>query len=601
MCTYRYNRLLIGALGAIALTSVSGLAAAQGLALDRFTPAPAGDRMFGVESPYVAGHLTPHVMLLGEYARDPLVLRSETSSASSGAVVSDQFFLHLNGSLALWNRLNVNVDVPVAMAQGGDSPGLQGQRMASPSGVAFGDLRAGLRLRLFGDYADAFQLSLGGYMWFPTGASNSYVSDGTVRGRPELIVGGHTDRFVWSMSFGPEIRGSQQFGQVHQGTMLAFGYGMGVLLGEDRQFQIGPELTVSTTATNVSKRSSNAELLLGARYRFLHDLEAGVAAGPGLGSGIGTPEVRALAMLAYTPEQKPSDRDRDGIVDASDACPDEAGVASEDPTKHGCPLPKDTDKDGIVDPSDACPSEAGVASEDPKKHGCPLPKDMDKDGIVDAEDACPSEAGVASDDPKKHGCPLPADRDADGIPDAVDACPDLKGVADPDPGKNGCPPDTDGDSIRDDKDACPNEKGPADPDPEKNGCPKAVRVTAGEIVILQQVQFDTGKATIKPVSDALLTEVAEVLAQHLEITQLEVQGHTDNVGFAKFNKTLSQKRAEAVVAALVKRGIANSRLAAQGFGQEAPVADNKTADGRQKNRRVQFKIVSKAQQDSTGK
>jgi outer membrane protein OmpA-like peptidoglycan-associated protein len=596
MRAQRLFRLLVGALGAVVTISTGGVAAAQGLALDRFTPAPAGDRMFGVESPYVAGHLTPHVMLLGEYAHNPLVLRSERSGTSPGSVVSDQFFLHLNGSLALWDRLNVNVDVPVALAQGGDSPGRPGQGVASPSGAAFGDVRAGLRFRLFGDYFDAFQLSLGGYVWFPTGASGSFVSDGTVRGRPELIAGGRTDRFVWSMSFGPEIRGSQQFVQVNQGTMLTFGYGLGLLLGADRQLQIGPELTVSTTATNISKRSSNAELLLGARYRFLGDFEAGAAAGPGLGSGIGTPDVRALAMLAYTPKQAPQDRDRDGIVDAEDACPDKAGVASEDPKKHGCPLPKDSDKDGIVDPEDACPSEAGVASEDPKKHGCPPPKDTDKDGIVDPEDACPSEAGVPSEDPKKHGCPLPADRDNDGIADESDACPDLKGVADPDPEKNGCPPDTDGDSIRDDKDACPNEKGPADPDPEKNGCPTAVRVTAGEIVILQQVQFDTAKATIKAASDGLLTEVAEVLNQHPELTRIQVQGHTDNVGFAKFNKTLSHKRAEAVMAALVKRGVAESRLAAEGFGQEAPIADNKSADGRQKNRRVQFKILEKAAQ-----
>ena len=108
------------------------------------------------------------------------------------------------------------------------------------------------------------------------------------------------------------------------------------------------------------------------------------------------------------------------------------------------------------------------------------------------------------------------------------------------------------------------------------------------------MQFDTGKSTIKKVSDPLLDEVASVLQQHPEITKIEVQGHTDNQGKAASNKTLSQARSEAVVTALVKRGIDKTRLTAKGFGQEKPIAPNETAEGRQKNRRVQFAITEKA-------
>ena len=79
--------------------------------------------------------------------------------------------------------------------------------------------------------------------------------------------------------------------------------------------------------------------------------------------------------------------------------------------------------------------------------------------------------------------------------------------------------------MRDDHDACPLEKGAPDPDPKQNGCPKAVRVTQGEIVILQQVQFDTAKATIKPVSNALLEEVALLLLKGLSHKEIaEVRG-----------------------------------------------------------------------------
>ena len=160
--------------------------------------------------------------------------------------------------------------------------------------------------------------------------------------------------------------------------------------------------------------------------------------------------------------------------------------------------------------------------------------------------------------------------------------------------------DTDGDGIMDDVDACPNEKGPADPDPKKNGCPRSVRVTENEIFILEQVQFDTAKATIKKVSDGLLDEVAGVLKEHPEIKRLEVQGHTDNTGSKNGNKVLSQQRADAVMKAMIKRGILAVRLTAKGYGQEVPVGDNSTDEGRQKNRRVQFTILEKGPNGARG-
>jgi OOP family OmpA-OmpF porin len=600
-------RVLGAALPAAAIAAATTTAAAQtttatnqSLALDRFTPAPAGDRMFGVESPFVAGDLTPHIMLLADYAHDPLVLRTVSTNASDGAVVSSQLFFHLNGSLALWNRLNVNLDVPVALFQaGGATAG--GDTFPAPSKVQFGDLRLGLRVRLFGEYWDPFQIAIGGYVWFPTGAkgsstNDSYVSDGTFRGRPEAIIGGHTDRIVYSGSLGFDIRGGQSFPQggtgftsVSQGTMFDFGAGLGFLFLDSRHLQIGPELYGGLTLSNVQKRTTNAELLLDVRYRIISPLEIAVGAGPGLSSGIGTPDFRGVLSLAYTPEPQ-RDRDHDGILDKDDACPDVPGVPDPDPKKNGCPKPLDRDGDGIPDVDDACPDVPGVASPDPKKNGCPIPPDRDHDGIPDAEDACPDVPGVADPDPKKNGCP--PDRDGDGIPDAEDACPDVPGVRTDDPKTNGCPLDSDGDGIPDSEDACPFEKGPRDPDPKKNGCPR-VHVTEAEVVILEQVQFDTGKATIKHASDGLLDEVAGVLKGHPELLKLEVQGHTDSRGSRPMNKRLSQDRADAVMKALFGRGIEKKRLTAKGYGPDVPIGDNNTDEGRQKNRRVQFTIVEK--------
>ena len=102
-----------------------------------------------------------------------------------------------------------------------------------------------------------------------------------------------------------------------------------------------------------------------------------------------------------------------------------------------------------------------------------------------------------------------------------------------------------------------------------------------------QINFDTGKSTIKPESQSIVDQIVQLLKSNADL-KLRVEGHTDNVGDAKANKALSESRAKAVVAALTGKGIAASRLKAAGFGQEKPIADNATEEGRAKNRRVEL-------------
>jgi OOP family OmpA-OmpF porin len=579
---------------------------AQNLPLDRFEPAPAGDRQFGVPSPIIWGEATPRFHVLADYAHNPLVLRKLTTNGSAGTVVSNQLFLHLNVSLALVDALGIDVNVPVAIAQAGGSPTVAGQAFASPNKAQLGDLRGGLRFRIVGATDDAFQAAIGGYVWAPTGSTSggsSYVTGGEVRGMPMLLLGGRVDRFVWALSGGPQIRSTQTYVGVTDGTQVNVGAGFGVFLDNKRRLMIGPEVYTAFTAVKSAtatadsfKRTANVEILGDVRFRFAGDFEVGAGAGPGLTAGIGTPDFRGVFMLGYNPEPKaaeppaPNDRDGDGIIDEKDACPETKGVPSADAEKNGCP--PDKDGDGIIDAEDACPDVEGVRDPDPKLNGCP--RDKDGDGILDKEDACPTVKGVRTTDPETNGCP--PDKDGDGVYDKDDACPDVVGVPTDDPKTNGCPPDKDGDGILDSVDACPEEKGPADPDPKKNGCP-TVHVTDKEIVILEQVQFDTGKATIKAVSDPLLDKVAAVFTEHTEIARVEVQGHTDNRGAAKMNRTLSQKRADAVAKALVQRGITKERLISKGYGPDQPIAENTTDEGRQQNRRVQFKILERTQKE----
>lgn len=234
------------------------------------------------------------------------------------------------------------------------------------------------------------------------------------------------------------------------------------------------------------------------------------------------------------------------------------------------PPPADTDKDGINDPDDKCPTVPGLA----KYQGCPVP-DTDKDGLNDEEDKCPTVSGLA----RYQGCPIP-DTDKDGINDEEDKCPTVSGLA----RYQGCPAtDTDGDGVLDEDDKCPTEKGL----PENNGCPQLEDYKFDA----RKVQFVTGSAQLTRAAMTELDKGAAILNEHPTI-KVSIEGHTDNTGSASFNQKLSEKRAEAVKAYLIKKGITEDRLTAAGFGASQPVADNKTAAGRAANRRVEFKTAN---------
>jgi outer membrane protein OmpA-like peptidoglycan-associated protein len=238
------------------------------------------------------------------------------------------------------------------------------------------------------------------------------------------------------------------------------------------------------------------------------------------------------------PPPPPADTDNDGIVDSLDACPDVAGLAQ----FNGCP---DTDGDGIPDKDDKCPNVKGLQ----KYNGCPIP-DSDNDGINDEEDKCPNEAGIA----KYQGCPIP---------------------------------DTDGDGVNDEEDKCPALAGPA----SNQGCPEIKEEVKKRIdVAAKNVFFATGSSKLLAKSFKSLDEVAKILNEDPNL-KLDVEGHTDNTGKPDKNQTLSEQRAQSVVDYLTtKGGVDPTRLVSAGFGQDQPVADNKTAAGRAQNRRVDLKL-----------
>ena len=240
------------------------------------------------------------------------------------------------------------------------------------------------------------------------------------------------------------------------------------------------------------------------------------------------------------------DRDRDGVKDKFDLCPDTPRKVLVD--EHGCPL--DTDGDGVPDYLDQCPGTPSTAKGMVDSIGCPI--DTDGDGVFDYEDQCPDTPEAAYGQVGPDGCPL--DTDGDGVPDYLDYCPRTPGV------------------------------------PANNGCPEVKQEVRSLFQkALQGIQFETGKSTIKRSSYPILDQIVQVMRDNPEY-KLEIQGHTDSTGSKERNLEISELRAAAVKAYLVKHGIDTNRITSAGYGDTRPVADNKTAAGRAKNRRVELTV-----------
>ncbi len=288
------------------------------------------------------------------------------------------------------------------------------------------------------------------------------------------------------------------------------------------------------------------------------------------------------------------DTDQDGISDKNDACPATPTIAKID--AYGCPI--DSDQDGIADFEDVCVDVPGVVS----GNGCP---DADGDTFIDSADDCPNVFGIAA----FKGC---SDQDGDGIKDSEDRCPEIKGlqqfsgcidsdndgIADPDDlcpstatvakvDVSGCPLDRDHDNIADYLDECPDDAGVVD----NKGCP-LVKEEVKELFrrALNGIKFETGKDIIKKESFAILDTVAQIMIANPSY-KLNIYGHTDNVGDPQKNLLLSEARADAVSAYLVRTGLEGRIQEATGFGDQKPIADNSTKEGRLLNRRVEFEVV----------
>lgn len=385
--------------------------------LDRWNPAPAGDDFLSVPSAHVDDRLRPSFALIGAFARSPLRQRLLLDGRTVGerALVSHQLFLHGLASIEFARRFKVEAALPVALSQGGEQA--TGLTLSAPGGAGLGDLRLGGRAEVAEQEGWFPSVALGLSVWLPTASAGPFSGASGARFAPVLTVSSLHPRFLWSASLQRRFQepepGSLQRSEVIASAALALRLG---------PLQLGPEfwMAQATEGLGLPARTSRAggEVLLTGRYRA-GPLDLSLGAGPGLGNAPGVPAYRVLAGVAFSPERL-FQQEQVEEISYGDSLPSKApdpaspemisrpgtpgsGARPVDGGQRPVTPAPDQDGDGVPDARDACPGEAGVVSLDPKKDGCP--PDQDGDGIPDAKDACPGERGEASSEPKDHGCP----------------------------------------------------------------------------------------------------------------------------------------------------------------------------------------------------
>jgi cysteine-rich repeat protein len=546
---------------------------------ERFQLTAHRDGILGVEWGGIEGHLAIDVGLWLGYADDPVNVYRTADGERVASFVSRRVGGDLVVAVRLVDRIELQLGAPVIIAQADDLGTLM--TTGPLTGFGLGDLRIGVKAALLKRRPLAIAVMASATL--PTSTSEDYGGDGGATFSPQLIVShGRATGVRASLSLGYRLREETRVLDLIVDDEV-FG-GLGVGYRWPNSLGLDGSLDVATGADDLGGAFNRnfAELRVGAGYDVARAVRVFAAAGAGIAEGFGTPDWRALAGVRLDPRASGprivyGDPDRDGIAGAADRCPEVRETVNRFEDHDGCPDDPDPDQDGVL-AEDRCPEHAEDVDTFLDSDGCPDP-DNDEDLVLDVADRCRDDAGTV----ENQGCPDP-DRDHDTVVDRRDGCPDAYGLAT----LEGCP-DRDGDAVADGKDNCPDESGIA----EHHGCKgkQLVRIGDGKLEVLDIVYFALDRATIQPRSYPVLDDVARVLAAHPEITRVQVEGHTDDRGNDGYNKQLSQRRADAVVAYLTRKGIARDRLAGIGYGEERPEVANDSDDHRAVNRRVEFTIV----------
>jgi len=553
-----------------------------------FTPTPATTGTgFQLQSPDVGLDGNWAATSVVSYASNPLVLDGLGPNGPYHVVpVERSTLLQLGFAYALMGRFEVGAHLPLYM-QSGQAEGT-GQtsavRVEPASGTALGNLTLHGKARLWRGALGLGELVAGAsaIAVIPTASSGQFAGSDKLEARA-LLLGSLTpaalgSRLTVSLNAGAILRGEARYASISERSGIAWGLGASYrvldslwataeLFGDATP---SGERQAASGETMPTAMAMQCEWLTGLSFKADRRFTFGVAIGRGLTNAVGTPDLRGVASISFTPgapavapvegTRRDGDRDGDGIPDSIDKCPDEPEDKDMFEDSDGCPDP-DNDRDGIPDAQDKCPL-------DPE----------DKDGFQD-DDGCPDK-----------------DNDGDGIPDAIDKCPnepeDKDGFEDVD----GCPdPDNDHDGIPDAIDKCPNEPETINGIKDDDGCPdkgdSTIVLSPDRIETLDPIAFTGLK--LPRASLPLLGQVAATLRAHTEIVRVRVTVHVQPTGDQEADQTRSEKRAQVVRDWLVQWGIAPARLEARGFGGSKPLMAPDQRGAAKINDRIEFIILER--------
>ncbi len=510
--------------------------------LARPTPLPKGRLAASLQLSYA------NDLVVGDRVLGPLARPAE-----------HRFQSELGVAYGLLERLQLGAVLPVVLRQTGRDYPRPGDRS---SAAGLGDLRLLAKLRLLGGApADPLGLALEGVLGATTHGDDDWLGEAGPWAELRLLAerpGGRGPSLLAALGYrrrAPtrlmDLRIADQVQATAAAEQALGRLGLSLFAELNTSLILGSE---GGDDPALGSRRWALEGLGGLQWRSCEGPSVLAGLGQGLLQGLGAPDLRALVSLVWGPSAE-CGRER-----AARARQDAAQREALEQARAG----EQERQEAAVAAALAARrrEEAEAARPENQARWVAADPDPDGDGATAPLDQCPNEPEDRDGNADEDGCPDPDD-DADGIPDATDRCPREAEVI------NGV----------DDEDGCPDE-----------GLAQ-VRLGRGELEISERVYFERGSDRLEARSKGLLRQVAQTLLAHRELQRVEIQGHTDAEGDPEQNVDLSERRARQVMLFLVEAGVPGKRLEARGFGPARPVADNESAAGRARNRRVEFHIV----------
>lgn len=385
-----------------------------GLAIDRLDRPAVGSRFYASDTLALREPWRPAFGTVTGYTYRAFSITQENGSRSS--LVRNLWTVDVAGEIVIAGGLRLGLSLPMSLYEDGHDTQIGNSSIVAPSGAAPGDLRVAGDVYAYGEAGSPLSVAVGVAAYLPTGTRSSFMGDGTARVHPRVLLTGRSRALVWAARAGYMLRPHEEFlGGVELGSEVVVGGALGLQHGA---LTVGPEVLGSTVVSSVSgpltRQTTPIEMLASAHYDMSRTLVLGVGVGTRLTEGLGAPAFRGVASLEYVPVQRAvaPDRDRDGVPDEIDRCPDIYGCNPQEP---GCPLPPiDTDGDQVPDYQPSCYALPGAAP--PKKDAPAAPR---RPAPPSTLDPCERVDSTECGRPKTSAPPSPSQDPARPIPESL--------------------------------------------------------------------------------------------------------------------------------------------------------------------------------------